>query len=544
MSQHQRGELRDLQAEILLRKMEALKLYRPQPLQDAFHACMASERLVIGGNRSGKSVASMVEIARAATGQDPYEKFPKENLIIAIVGKDWRHIGLVCYPMLFRAGAIKMIRDEVTNEWRAYNPSTDEARKHLAKPAAPLIPNRFVKPKGKSWLNRRQNHIQKVELINGTVLHFFSSEGDPPQGFQADLVVIDEDINDERWVGEMQARLGDRKGRFVWSAMPHSENDALIGLKDRAIAAEESGDPNPIIRMFILRHLDNPYIDEEEKKKNIERWAAISQEELMKRAEGEFNTGSTLMYPTFNTSVHILPRSTFENGHIPNDWTPYVSIDPGWSVAATLFFAVPPDESLVLFYDELYIRDCNAQIWADQFLAKALGKPIYAGIFDMHGGRLRDIGSGRLPHEMYSEALKKGGFSFRFGGTSFIPGCDDPKNRANIFREKLYIRPDGSTKIKILEGGCPNLIREMKKYRKKTTRINGVVYVTDEPQTRGEVHACQAAEYAIAYEPKYHPPPRIIGPKPWWKTWREKSLARKKELQDPCILLGPARRKS
>jgi len=39
----------------------------------------------------------------------------------------------------------------------------------------------------------------------------------PPQGFQADLVHIDEDINNERFVGEMQARLSDRKGRFVWS---------------------------------------------------------------------------------------------------------------------------------------------------------------------------------------------------------------------------------------------------------------------------------------------------------------------------------------
>jgi len=535
-----------LQEPPLVEKLQitALELIGQQEIWD--FTVEETECYFAGGvlhHNSGKSVVGGVEVARAATGQDPYEKYPKENLIIAVIGKDWRHIGLVCYPMLFKCGAIKMIRDEVTNEWRAYRPKTDARRSREAKPAQPLIPNRFVKPKGKSWLNRRQGYIQKVELINGTVIHFFSSEGDPPQGFQADLIWIDEDVNDERWVGEMQARLADRKGRFIWSAMPHSENDALIGLKDRAIAAEENGDPNPIIKMFILRHLDNPYIDDEEKKKNIERWSAISQDELMKRAEGEFMTGSTLMYPTFNRSVHVIPRSTFENGNIPDDWTRYCSTDPGWSVATTLFFAVPPDESYVLFYDEIYIRNCNAEIWGEAFLGKALGKSIYAGIFDMHGGRLRDIGGGRLPHELYSEQLKKGGFSFRFGGTTFIPGCDDPKTRANMVREKLHIRPDGTTKLKVLEGSCPNLLEELKRYRKKTTRVNGMVYVTDEPQTRGDVHACQALEYAIAYEPKYHQPPRTSGPKPWWKSWMEKREARNRELQDPCILLGPARRK-
>ena len=32
---------------------------------------------------------------------------------------------------------------------------------------------------------------------------------------------------------------------------------------------------------------------------------------------------------------------------------------------------------------------------------------------DMHGGALRDLGSGRLPHELYSEELKKRGYNLR-----------------------------------------------------------------------------------------------------------------------------------
>jgi hypothetical protein len=79
----------------------------------------------------------------------------------------------------------------------------------------------------------------------------------------------------------------------------------------------------------------------------------------------------------------------------------------------------------------------------------------------------------------------------------------------------------------------------LKRYRKKTTTVNGQVFVTDQPQTRGEVHACQALEYLCAYEPKYHKPPRVLGPEPWWVKWRADRIRRSRESEDPCVILGP-----
>ena len=110
MTQYQRDALKELQSEIRDRKLESLRLYRPNANQEAIHACTASEILVIGGNRSGKSLSTFVEDARCVTNQDPYGKYPKEGILV-IVGKDWKHIGLVVVPMLFRAGAFKIIRD-------------------------------------------------------------------------------------------------------------------------------------------------------------------------------------------------------------------------------------------------------------------------------------------------------------------------------------------------------------------------------------------------------------------------------------------------
>jgi hypothetical protein len=481
-----------------------------------------------------------VEDARAATGQDPHGKYPKENGNLVIIGKNWPHVGMVIYPMLFKAGAFRIIKDEASGQWRAFRPGVDDHRKSESKPAPPLIPPRLVKDF--SWVLKNAGYLNRAELVNGWNVYCFSSEGEPPQGFQADLVHIDEDVNNERWIGEMQARLADRKGRFVWSAMPHSKNDALLNLSERAEREVEQNNPKPLIKKFTLRFLDNKHIDSEEQQKNIERWSSLGLEELRMRAEGEFTTESTLMYPTFNQSVHMLPRDELPEGRVPDDWTRYVAIDPGHAVMATLFAAVPPDERFLLIYDELYIRNCNALIWGEQFWERAQTQVIYGAIMDMHGGALRDLGSGRLPHELYSEELRKRNYKFIIGGHGFIPGSDDIPARTALVRQMLHIRGDGSTKLKILQGACPDLVRELKRYRKKTTTVNGQVFVTDMPQTRGDVHAAQTLEYLCAFEPKYHKPPRKMGPDPWWVKWRADRIRRSRESEDPCVILGPSGR--
>ncbi len=538
LSAHQIAQLKDAQSELAQRRIEALRLYEPMLSQDAIHGCMASERVVLGGNRAGKTLCVAVEAARAACGMDPYNKYPRENGNLVIVGRNWVHIGMVIHKMLFRPGAFKIIRDEKTLQWRSFRPGADDARKAEAKPAPPLIPPRMIKDI--AWVQKNAGYLNKAELTNGWTIYCFSSEGEPPQGFQTDLCWIDEDVSNEQWVPEMQARLADRKGRFIWSAMPHSKNDALLGLSERAEKAVEEGVENPIIQKFTLRFLDNKAIDDEEKRKNIERWSALGQDELRMRAEGEFTTESTLMYPTFNLSVHSYPRDNLPAGQIPPDWTRYVAIDPGHAVMASLFAAVPPDERFLLVYDELYIRNANALIWGEQFSEKVKDQHMHAMIMDMHGGLLRDLGSGRLPHELYTEELKKRNIKAQLTGFGFIPGSDDIPARTALVRQMMHIKGDGTTKLKILEGSCPNLVRELRRYRKKTTTVNGQVFVTDAPQTRGDVHACQTLEYLCAFEPKYYPPPKAWGPEPWWvKYLAEKRKRERKSDDDGAIYLAP-----
>jgi len=538
LTQFQRDEIKSLQNELRERKVESLKLYRPNPNQEKIHECTASEILVLGGNRSGKSLSTFIEDARAVTGQDPFNKYPKENGVLVVIGKDWKHVGLVCYPLLRKPGAFKIIKDEITKEWRAFNPNTDEHRRHEARPAPPLIPDRFVKQT--SWLLKSAGYCQKIVLTTGWEIHFFSSESEPVQGYSCDRVHVDEDLNDERWIPESLARIVDRRGRFCWSAMPHSTNNALLSMKERADASEAELGEQSSIRLFRLRFLDNPFLNEEEKKKSIARWAASGDDVLRMRAEGDFTVDSVLVYPNFDMSIHGLSRGDLPNGQVPRDWCRYAVIDPGHAVTAVLFAAVPPEGDYWLVYDELYLRQSNATIFGEQFSNKVRDNHFYAFLIDAHGGRLRDIGSGRLPVEQYTEQLTRRGVRSEVTGSSFLAGCDDIIARCEATRNALHIRPSGTPTLRVLSGACPNLEREIKRYRKITNYVSGVAIVTDKPNTRGEVHACQCLEYLAAYRPSYHKPP--IQPEavdPWWVKWVEKRRKKEGSAGGSFVYLGP-----
>ena len=520
ISTFQMDELLTLQQELSERRLESLRLYRPTPKQEQFHKSHSSETLVIGGNRSGKSLSTFVEDAWAATGTHPVEgKYPKEGGNLILIGQNWKHVGLVIVPYLFKHGAFKIIRDEETNEWRAYDPVLDVARKDEARPAPPLIPPRMIK--SQSWLLKSAGYLNSCQLVNGWTIYCFSSEGDPPQGFQADRVHIDEDLANEQWVPEMQARLADRKGKFCWSAMPHSKNEALIGLNERCDKAEEEGTKN--IQRFILRFLDNPHIDQEEKAKMIERWSALGEDVLRQRAEGEFTTDSLLVYPNFNPFVHGKPVSEVEaNENEPPDyWTRYAIVDPGHAVTAVMFVAVPPSEEYFLVYDELYLRNCNALIFAKEFARKVGTKNFYAFIIDAHGGRITDIGSGKTPQEQYSAHLEELQVASETTGSSFIPGADDIQAGLEAARLAMHIRPEGTTGFRYVRSRCPNLERELRRYKKKVQFVAGTSVVTDEPNKRGSFHLVDCLRYIAAYDPKFHKH-QVKVEEPWWAGWKKR----------------------
>lgn len=513
VTEHQRSVVRGLHAERARRDCEGLRLYEPLPFQERYHGCESKECLIQAGNQVGKSLAAFVEDARAATGQDPYGKYPKENGTMVCLGMDEGHIGRTIHKYLFRAGAYKIIRDRISGKWRAWKPwlEADWEHKAEAKPAPPLIPPRYIKQF--AWKKRAQHVFEICELHNGWTIYAMGSKGDPSQGFQADLVHIDEDLERSEWYDEMIARLSMRDGKLRWSALPHSKNDALVNLVERA--EDEEGEDKPSTVVIRATIFDNPFMPEQVKQENIKRWKARGEDEFRKRALGEMVTDSVLMYPTFSKDAHTAikfeePRNkvqeylTKNNGIPPNDWCRYMVVDPGHSVCAVTFYATPPPSwgDHVVVYDELYIQHCTASKFAENVASKKGDQQFEAFIIDAHGGRIRDISTGVLPRVQYSKELELRDIRSHSTGFGFLNGSDDIAGREMKLRQWLSIKSSGYPKILVVTQRCPNLVKEFNRFKKKT--ING--FITDQGNRRGPCHAIETLEYAVAHGLKYVKP--------------------------------------
>lgn len=510
-------------AEIHSRQQEALRVFRPLPEQERFFASHAPERLALGGNRGGKTVTTLVEIARAVTGQDPHDKYPKTDGIFILVAIDLKKCARVFYKGLFKSGLFKIVPDPVTGEWRGFRPDQDAEIEHLSKPAPPLIPRRFLA--GRISFGSVKDEEPKVaRLKNGWQIWFYSSNGEMPQGVAVHGVCFDEELSREAWYGEMLLRLVDcrirdhrtgkiRGGKFIWSATPQAGTPLLYELYSRAfeeqeIAQEafEKGEPIPTrtIESFSFLMDTNPYIPAHsiETTKNQFR---NRPEEYGVRIEGRFALTGARVYPEF------MPKGV--HGHeafpIPDDWCRYAIVDPGRQVCAVLFVAIPPPShpwrGRKVIYDELYLRFCSAPVFAKRFVDKVGDTRIHRGIIDHRAGRVTETGSGLTIEQQYTKSLKDQRFSFEVNGCAFSWASDDVKSGISAVQAMLQV-VEGKSELVVLWEKVPSLIWEMDRYCYKR-QPNGLT-ITDDPVKLND-HACDCLRYLAMANLRYVKPRKI-----------------------------------
>ena len=273
------------------REQEFIRLYRPLPEAERFHRSLATERILLGGNRAGKTLSGFCELASAVTGipittrdgeQIP-DKWPQRALTIWVIGLDEEHLATPCYRVLFEPNQFKTVQN-ADGSWRSWNPETDP---DVELNSQPLIPRRFYKKV--TMEDPKKSIPHSCEITSGpragTVIYFYSSRAEPKVGDPIDGIFIDDEIFYERHIPEWQARLSDRKGRFVWASIPSSKNPALENLCEKA--DEQVGRPQPDTEKFVLTFTANPFIDAEEKRKRREGW---SEDEARIRELGELTT--------------------------------------------------------------------------------------------------------------------------------------------------------------------------------------------------------------------------------------------------------------
>jgi hypothetical protein len=468
------------------------------PIQRAFSDSMAKERLARGSNQSGKSSVAAVEVARAVTNQDPHKRYPAKDGVWYCVGQDNREVSNVIYKKLFRAGAFRIIRDHVTDQWRIFRPNdpADAEREDQARPAPPLIPHRFVK--GIAWEDKKANVPKVITLTTGWEIHFFSSNGIPPQGVQIDGAWFDEEVTKSGWYPEVAARLVYRNGYFIWSATPQAATAELFDLHERAdeearIKAKDQRD----IEEFVFLIDQNEHMT----KKQRDAFAAkLSPDEWAVRIGGEFAAHSYRVFPEYSKTTHTCPY--FE---IPADWTKYAAIDPGRQICAVLFMAVPPPKERgdhVYLFDELYIQNCSAELFGQKMGLKTRGMMLEAMIIDHQESRKVEAGYGRSIEDQYSEALEKHGVRCHRTGTGFTWGAADPKAGIEACRAWLKAHSGNPPKLRVLEDKLPNFHWEINRYFYEQDKDGKL---TDKARDRGQVHLMACLRYLVQDEPVWVP---------------------------------------
>lgn len=560
----EKQEYLKLAKEAANRDCEALKLYEPLPFQQAFHECIAKEAIIMKGNRAGGSMAGFAEDARAVTSQDPFEKYPKRDGICVCLGFGEKHIGRVIHKFLFRAGSYKIIRDLQTKRWRVFKPWSaenggDEGREDEAKPAPPLIPPRFVEEM--VWDSRGDRVFSVARLTTGWEIYALNSAGDPSQaqGFDVHLYHIDEDTATSGWYEEAIGRVAMTKGFIRWTALPHSKNDDILNMVQRADDQKMMEKPTTVCLRASM--FDNPYYPEESRQANLKIWAAQGDEVVRKRAYGEMVLDSTLMYPSFTKWTHNIvnqgnSNDTYQqaawkqsNNCPGNDWCIDMIVDPGYTIAAVAFIATPPPKlgTFKVVFKELYIHGCTAKLLAQRIKeATSHLHKCQRFIIDAHGARLTDFGTGISPREQYERELSNLGVECVETGSYFTNGSDNIRGREECLRHWLNVRPDGTPLLYVDVANCPNLVRELERFKKKQQRVGSQVVVLDEANRNAPCHAIECVEYGAAHGLEYVAPPASRVRSSWVsqivKGRKDRELKRKmrsKGASSGSIVLGP-----
>lgn len=486
-----RDSLQRVAEELDRRGREALRVYRPGTKQEWLHRSQASQKVARGGNRSAKTLWGSVETAafvlrRAIltdSGPIPYWG-PNRPTLSWVIGYDQRHIGQTLYRELFEGGKYHVLRrldasgepaldDDGIPAYETWCPWRPDHQKRIAerKPVGPLIPPREIEDV--TWENKGDYVFNQVTLKNGSLIRAYSSTAKAKQGDAIDYLWIDEDIAFPKHVAEWEARLSDKKGRMIWSAFPHSGNDALFRLSNRADEQKHREKPDVVEEVF--KFADNPFIDPEEKRKRLEGWDDI---ERLARDEGEYLFELAQIYDWSEPRHGVFSKTTngtdpltdlyAESNDLPEDWTRYLAIDPGTGVTAVLSIAVPPpsvaDELRIAFVvdRELYLARHTFDQVAKE-VKRMMGARLYESFFiDMRAGRQTAINQEKSNVEQYREAFEKAGVRSRRTQSHFEQGEDKVVDRrkytGNLFQEN---------RIRVVLDRCPHFVKEIRQYRRR-----------------------------------------------------------------------------
>lgn len=415
-----------------------------------FHRSNSKVRLLLGGLRSGKTTALIVEALWAALGIHPYLDYPEPPLKLRLCAVDFPTIKQQLLPTIY--------------DW---------------------TPRQAIK---KYWADDRL-----LEFTNGSFIDFKSYDQDISkfQGVERHFIGMDEmptpDIYKANFMRTVSAGIN---GKIVIAATP------LVGHNWLWLYHELYDNPEavpPNVEWWHISTYDNPHLSKE-------ALEAIVKDPLMKEAAdaalyGHFFLRSGLIYPQYDESKHVIKAIK----SIPSDWLVGISIDPhDRNPHAVIFGGLTKDNYWVIF-DELFFKGS-----LDDF-----GLAIKAKLGNRFPPNIAVIDTFGKIEQSTSQTSVEGYLSRKFK-LYFLPASKDIM--AGILKVQSFLDHQ-PPKLYITEN-CYNLRKAFKSYiwDEWSSRRQDKLDAKEKPVKRGD-DLMDALRYLIMLDIYYRNPNLIHKPK-------------------------------
>jgi hypothetical protein len=522
-------------ARLQRKQQDAFSVFRPAKHQEPVITCDATEILVRGGTRSGKSMIVAAIIAaylldreiifhdgtRVRVREPAWQNRP---VVVWMIGLQLNHIGQTLYRLLRMPGAFDVVVDEKTGAIRAWAPGVVPGDEDLdptrRMPGPAFIPDDMVV--SETWENRGEHKLTSMTLRNGSVVYAYASTAKVKRGDPVNRIWIDEEIENDNHYPEWQSRLSDRAGRLYWSSWPDPNCSALADLYARttedmdAVARGEK--PRADFVNFQFVGSKTPFIAQRQKDLRRAGWTDA---QIRARDLGEFSTHLTAAYPEFSTTKHgiglqvsaedrVAVALRENNWNAPSDWTVDLILDPGTQRPALLWGAVPtPDywddgEPYFVIYRELAVERIDAREIARRALFADKHRIYRRFIIDKKAGEQTPMGHNLRVMSHYSQHFLAQGLSCYTTGSHFQVADPVWITRSTALRGWMRTdRPCGRPQLRVVLHTCPHLVRQL-------TRTMRAVHKDDvkERLADGQIHdVLDCGEYWAGSHPVYQPHP-------------------------------------
>lgn len=398
--------------------MPNLNRYKPHKKQDEFAMDQHKHRLYIGGNRSGKTVAGVVEDIRYLKGEHPYRKVPDAPVRGRVVGVD------------FASGIDKILLPQFA-QWV---------------PKSLLING--------SWDDSYSKERRVLSLENGSFVEFMSYDQDLQKfaGTSRHFVHFDEEPP-ELVYDECRARLVDTNGDWWMTLTPV---EGMEYIYEQVYLPGKEGHPQ--FGVVEVEMSDNPYLEKEAVEEYL---SSLTPEQRAIREKGQFIQVGGAVFKDFNRATHTIPPSEFK---LTPKHRIYVSIDYGWrDPTAILWHAVAPNGTIVTFAEH-YQSHLTIAEHAAVFHKKneELGVQPYLVVGDPALAQTSGVKGTSYQQE------------FNLHGLNVVIDIIPKQIGIGLNKMQQYIKTNPKTKkpFWLITDDCPNLISEMSKlkYKRRANR--------------------------------------------------------------------------